>query len=247
MSKKRIISKFMCRCVWLGLGIGGSAQTGLVSKIDADLYGDAVSSYVWRGIKQTGFSIQPSLTFSLGDFSLGAWGSTDFNEGADQGFKEVDFTASYSVSDFTIAVTDYWWDGEGARHYFSSPREGYSGHMLEGSLSYKFSEKFPLSVGWNTFFLGEGNKKENGDNSFSTFVEFAYPFSLKDLNLDFAVGFTPWESAVYGTTGFKFTQIKLGVSKNIKITESFTLPVFGNLIANPEREDMHFVFGIRIQ
>lgn len=30
--------------------------------------GDLVSSYVWRGVYQTGASFQPTLGFSIGDF-----------------------------------------------------------------------------------------------------------------------------------------------------------------------------------
>ena len=41
--------------------------------------GDLVSSYVWRGVYQTGASFQPTLGFGIGGFSLTAWGSTDFD------------------------------------------------------------------------------------------------------------------------------------------------------------------------
>ena len=44
-----------------------------------NVQGDLVSSYVWRGMYQTGASIQPTLGFSVGNFSLTAWGSTDFD------------------------------------------------------------------------------------------------------------------------------------------------------------------------
>ncbi len=253
MNKKRIFLGFVLMGMLLNPMMSSKAQSesevseSFIDKISVKLYGDAVSSYVWRGFRQTGFSIQPSLTAHLGGFSLGAWGSTDFNASKDSGFKEVDFFASYTVDNFTIAATDYWWDGEGAFHYFSTPEDGYSGHMLEGSLSYTFPEKFPLTASWNTFFLGEGNKKADGDNSFSTYVELSYPFSVKEVDLHLAVGFTPWASVVYGTDGFDFTQIRLGASKEIKITDSFGIPISGNIIANPFTEDIYFVFGLRIQ
>ena len=35
-----------------------------------NVQGDLVSSYVWRGMYQTGASIQPTLGFSVGNFSL---------------------------------------------------------------------------------------------------------------------------------------------------------------------------------
>ena len=40
---------------------------------------DLVSSYVWRGVYQTGASVQPSINLSYAGFSLTAWGSTDFS------------------------------------------------------------------------------------------------------------------------------------------------------------------------
>ncbi|MDR2122374.1 MAG: hypothetical protein LBP34_04530 [Flavobacteriaceae bacterium] len=224
-----------------------SSDTEESKKVKLSFSADLVSSYVWRGIKQTGISIQPSLALEAGGFTLGAWGSTDFQGGNKGGHKEVDFYASYAIGGFSATVSDVWFDGEGAYRYFSDPEEEYLGHSLEGTLAYTFSEEVPLSVSWNTFLLGKGNKKANGDNSYSTFIEFSYPFSFQEFGIDLAVGFTPWESTLYGTTGFKFNEIKLGVSKGIKISDSFTLPIYGNIIVNPAMEDIHFVFGLKYE
>lgn len=214
------------------------------SAVDINLSGDLVSSYVWRGSKQAGASVQPALSVSAKGFTLGAWGSTDISG---NNSKEVDFYASYAKSGIAFTVTDYWWDGEYVNRYFSSPEEDYSGHMLETSLGYTFAESFPLTATWNTFVLGRGNKKANGDNSFSTYIELSYPFSAKGVDFKIGTGFTPWESAVYKTDGFKFTSIHLGASKEVKINDSFSIPVFANIIANPAQEDIHFVFGITIK
>ncbi len=147
-----------------------------------------------------------------------------------------------------MAVTDYWWDGEGVYRYFSYPNDGYSGHLLEGTIGYTLPESFPLSITWNTFFMGKGNKKADGKNSYSTYVEFAYPFSVKGVDMGISMGFTPWQNTTLGTdNGFKVTSILLNASKSIKITDSFSLPVFANIIANPAHEDIHFVFGISIR
>lgn len=221
-----------------------SAQTS--QDIEFNLSGDLVSSYVWRGFKQAGASVQPALSVSAKDFTLGVWGSTDI-AGKDK--KEVDFYASYTKSGFQLKITDYWWDGEGVGRYFSYPEEDYSGHLLEAGVTYTLPERFPLSLSWNTFFLGKGNKKANGDNSFSTYIELAYPFRVNDVDLTVSTGFIPWNSAVYGPEmdGFKFTSIQFGASKDIKITESFSVPLYINVIGNPAREDIHLVLGITIK
>jgi hypothetical protein len=213
--------------------------------VDVDFGADLVSSYVWRGYKQAGASIQPTLSASISGFSLGAWASTDFT--SKEGKKEVDFTAAYENSGFKVAATDYWWDGEGQYRYFSSPRGDNNGHYLEATLGYTLPESFPLSVTWNTFLLGKGNKKEDGKNSYSTYIELAYPFSAAGVDMGISTGFTPWESAVYGTGGFEFTSVALSASKSLKITESFSLPIFGHIICNPGAEDIHFVFGFSLK
>lgn len=213
--------------------------------VDIDFGADLVSSYVWRGYKQAGASVQPTLSASISGFSLGAWASTDFT--SKDGKKEVDFTAAYENSGLKIAVTDYWWDGEGQYRYLSSPHGDNNGHYLETTLGYTFPESFPLSITWNTFLLGKGNKKEDGKNSYSTFIELAYPFSVGGVDMGISTGFTPWESAVYGTDNFSFTTVSLSASKSLKITDSFSLPIFGNIICNPNLEDIHFVFGISLK
>lgn len=237
-------SKNLCLIVLLSC-LGSITTAKSQSNIEVNLGADLVSSYVWRGYKQAGASVQPSLSASLSGFTLGAWGSTDFT--STDGKKEVDFTASYQTSGLKIAVTDYWWDGEGKYRYFSNPHDGNNGHYLETTLGYTLSEALPLSLTWNTFLLGKGNKKADGSNSYSTYIELAYPFLVQNVSMGISTGFTPWNSAVYGTSGFKFTSITLSAAKGIKISDSYTLPIFANIICNPELEDIHFVFGISIK
>jgi len=241
------------KIVFVGLFLGLSPLNVVLAQnkagVNVNLSGDFVSSYVWRGFKQAGASVQPCLSVEAAGFSLGAWASTDI---AGNGNKEVDFSLSYSFDRFTVSVTDYWWDGEFAEHYFSYPdRETENmGHLLEAGIAYTISESFPFCVSWNTFLLGRGNKKpENGNNSFSIYVELCYPFSISGMHLNLSAGFTPWKSAVYGADidGFKFTNIGLKASREIRLNDRFGIPVFANVIANPAKEDIHFVFGLTIK
>ncbi|MDR2474645.1 MAG: hypothetical protein LBD45_02190 [Bacteroidales bacterium] len=205
---------------------------------------DIVSSYVWRGSQLSGASAQPSAELSIGDFSLGVWGSTDLS-----GYKEVDFTASYSIGGLGIAVSDYFIPS-GAR-YFDYSETG--NHVFEGTLSYTLPEKFPLSIAWSTNFAG-ADLKYDGKRAFSTYVELGYPVTVKDVELGFSLGFTPWEGAAAGggyyytagTDGFSVVNIGVKASKTIKITDSFSIPAFSQLVINPEREDIFLVFGLSL-
>ena len=101
-----------------------------------NIQGDLVSSYVWRGMYQTGASIQPTLGFSVGNFSLTAWGSTDFDgtsASAGAAAKEIDLTVAYTLgrSGLTVSVADLWWAGQGARKYFNFKSHETAHHLRQ--------------------------------------------------------------------------------------------------------------------
>lgn len=224
--------------------------------------GDFVSSYIWRGMYQTGFSVQPTLGFNIGDFSLTAWGSTDFEGtsavstadvfGTSYPGKEFDLTAAYKFGKAgpTLSVTDYWWAGQGAKKYFHYESHETS-HFFEVGLSYTLPiEKLPLSIGWYTMFAG-ADKKVNGngclEQNYSSYAELNYPFEIKGVDLNVTCGLVPYKSALYMTNGFAVTNLALKASKEIKIVDSFSLPIFTHVIWNPCVEDAHIVFGVTLK
>jgi uncharacterized protein (TIGR02001 family) len=215
-------------------------ETEKESKVDFSLGADFVSSYVWRGAYQTSAAIQPSMGVSAYGFSLSAWGSVPF-QGVD---KEVDFTAAYEIDGLKVAITDYWWAGEGAYKYFTYDSHA-TEHHFEGTLEYTLPfKKFPLSLGWNTMFAGEDYTKANGDRAYSTYISASYPFKVKDVDLGLSIGITPWEGMY--AEDFSVINIGLKAEKEIRITEKFALPVFGEVMVNPRSEDIFFVFGFSL-
>jgi hypothetical protein len=219
-------------------------------KCDFSVGADLVSSYVWRGMYLSGTSIQPEMGLSVGNFKIGAWGSVDVG-GWD--YKEVDLFATYSVGNFTAGLFNYWADSEFMYDYFDLSKT--SRHQLELNLSYTFGNT-PLTLGWNTIIAGDDkfeNKKGEGKRAFSTYIEASYAFSVKDVNLDFAVGASPWNSRTLYTSwwdggrtdGFAVVNMSLMASKDIKINDKYSLGIFGQLVVNPAKEDAFFVFGIK--
>ncbi|MDR1633070.1 MAG: hypothetical protein LBR97_09405 [Dysgonamonadaceae bacterium] len=215
-------------------------ESGLNFSVGADL----VSSYVWRGAYSAKASFQPAASLSIGNFSLSAWASTeivDLDEVRSQ--KEVDFTAGYSIAGLSLAITDYWWEGEGAYKYLKYG-DG-TAHLWEGSLGYTLPvESFPLSLSANVIFAGADKKEEEDKNNYSTYIEAFLPFAIKDINLSASLGATPGKG-LYASQA-SVVNISLKASKEIKITDSFSLPVFGQIILNPNAEDIFFVFGISL-
>jgi hypothetical protein len=205
---------------------------------------DLVSSYVWRGVYQTGPSVQPSIALSYAGLSLTAWGSTDFSSMSDPNKgKEFDLTVGYGIGGFSIGVTDYWWAGEGKRYGNYS-----NSHFFEGTVGYNFGESFPLGITWSTMFAG-GDKKANGDRQFSTYVEAVYAFSVLGVDVTPSIGVSPWTGMYHkeGSDGFALSTIALKASKEIKITDSFSLPVFAQCIVAPNQDNVFLVFGLSIK
>ena len=201
-------------------------------KLSLDTGMDLVSSYVWRGMYQTGASIQPSVGLSACGFQLGAWGSTDFSTTA----KELDFTLSYEFSGFSVGVTDYWWNGEGVSFFKER-----SGHYWEGQIGYTFGEAFPLALSVNAMISGGGDKKADGGRYHSTYVAAGYPFQVGGTDCEVGVGVSPWEGMY--SEKFDVCSLSVKVSKGLSLSAGRSLPVFAELIFSPSNDNAFLVFG----
>lgn len=202
---------------------------------------DFVSDYIWRGADQnSGFSVQPSLTLGYAGFSINVWGSQTLSRwNVETPAKEFDINLSYSLDNFSITVSDYWWSGvnQPYGHYKDS-------HFFEGTLAYRFCESFPLSLSWSTMFAG-ADKNEEGKLQGSTYINASYPISLPaDITLTPAIGFTPWKGYYHNKVAF--TDVSLKANKNIKVTDKFSIPVFIQAIATPVYDRTYLVAGFSL-
>lgn len=210
-------------------------KTNAQDKVEASAGVDLVSGYIWRGQDLGGVSLQPSVSVAYKGFSLEAWGSVGFESKDD---KELDFTLGYSTGGFSISVTDYWFNG-GPGYFHYGARN--TTHVFEGQIGYDFG---PLAVNWYTNFAGADGVNGDGDRAYSSYLSAAAPFKLGGLDWTAEIGATPWATDFYGSNGFAVCDISLGVSKDIKITDSFSLPLFAKATWNPRTEGAYFVVGL---
>ena len=230
------MTKFLLVLAFLSTGAIVSAQGSFSTGADI------VSSYVWRGVPQdlthpSGTpNIQPFASYTTGALTLGVWGSGSFTGTV----KEFDIYATYALSSlFSVTVTDYNWTF--GQSYFKYNKG--TDHFFEGTLSYAGTESFPLSASVNTMFYG-ADKNASGDNSYSTYTELGYPLAS---NAKLFLGASLFDSpAVYGNKGFAVTNVGVKVSKVLKISDSFNLPVYGIAGFNPQAENAFFVAGITL-
>lgn len=204
-------------------------------KVEASVGADLVSSYIWRGQDLGGVSLQPSLGISYKGVSLGAWGSVGIES---KDTKEFDLTLGYATGGFSVSVTDYWFNGGAGYFHYDAHN---TAHVFEAQVGYDFGL---LSVNWYTNFAGADGVNKDGDRAYSSWVTLAAPFKLGGLEWTAEVGATPWATDFYGANGFAVCDISLGASKEIKITDSFSLPLFAKATWNPRTEGAYFVVGI---
>lgn len=214
----------------------GMAQDKVETSVGADL----VSGYVWRGQELGGASIQPAMSIAYKGLSLGAWGSVCVSSLDAVAKQEFDLTLGYSLGNFSVSVTDYWFSYRGADPDYFNYGDG-TAHVLEAQVGYDFGF---LSANWYTNIAGADGENKDGKMAYSSYIALAAPFTLGGLDWTAEVGATPWGTSFYGTEGFALCDVSLGASKSIPVTESFSLPLFTKVTWNPSAEAAYFVVGV---
>ncbi|MBR6370136.1 MAG: hypothetical protein IKS24_03540 [Bacteroidaceae bacterium] len=216
-----------------------AAVAPLHAEIETTAGVDIVSRYIWRGCYLGEAAIQPALGVSAAGFDLSLWGSTGIVNSNDT--KELDITLSYGVAGLSVGVTDYWFNvgPEPYGRYFKYGK-GTTNHVFEAFVGYDFGF---ASIIWNTNFAGN-DFKADGSSAFSSYCELAAPFGLGGAEWTAVLGFVPFESPLYGTNGFAVTNISLTGSKELGITDSFSLPISAGLTINPCTEMAYLTFGL---
>ena len=212
-------------------------------EIETTVSADVVNQYIWRGQDLGNVSLQPTLGVAYKGLSLTAWGSVGLADVADT--KEFDLTLAYGIGGLNIGVTDYWFstglNPEG--RYFKYDAHG-TNHVYEANIGYDFG---PASVQWFTNIAGNDGVNKDGKRAYSSYMEVVVPFKLSSVDWTATAGAVPFATDAYGTTGFAVTNLSLKATKEIKVTDSFSIPVFGQIAANPCSQKAYLVFGFTLQ
>ena len=116
--------------------------------------------------------------------------------------------------------------------------------MFEANVGYDFGL---LSLQWFTNFAGNDGLTKKGKRAYSSYFELAVPFKLASVDWTATAGAVPYATTYYGTNGFAVTNLSLTATKDIKITDSFSIPVFGQVAANPQSQNAYLVFGLKLR
>ena len=221
---------------------GATAAEAQDTKVEAVLSADVVSQYIWRGQDVGDVSLQPTLGMEYKGVSLTAWGSVGLSNPDDT--KEFDLTLGYTLGRLNIGVTDYWFNaGLDPRNRYFKYDAHETNHVFEANIGYDFG---PLSLQWFTNFSGNDGLDKDGDRAYSSYAEISVPFRLAKMEWTGTVGVVPYATTFYGTDGFAVTNLAVMATKDIKVTESFSIPVFGQIVANPCSQKAYLVFGFTL-
>lgn len=196
-------------------------KKGVSFSTGADIY----SNYIWRGSKfGKGPAFQPTVKMTTGGFTVGVWGSFDAS-----GYSEVDPYISYSFPfGLSLGVTDYYYPGLGGSFFADSSNAyelnaGFTKGGFSLSANYILNEApLPASVGADKYF------------------QIGYSFSKFNISAGAGDG---WHTS---DTEFNICHIGIGTSKEIKLSETFTVPVTGQVILNPDKKQLFLVVGFSL-
>lgn len=196
---------------------------------------DIVSNYIWRGTKLgTGPAIQPSVKFTTGGLTIGVWGSFDSN-----GYAETDPYISYSFANgFSLGFTDYFLPNYTVM--VDEETEVTSQFFDENSNAYEINAGYTtggLSLSAN-YILNEGTTIASAGND--TYFQAGYAFDKFNISVGGGDG---WHTS---DGDFNICHVAIGTSKEIKITDSFSIPVSGQVILNPDKEQLYVVVGFSL-
>ena len=232
-------------------------EKGSAKSVRFSLGADLVSRYIWRG-KDYGNSpaIQPNVSFSLAGFKIWAWGSYGviYNENSGN-YAEFDPYISYTWKWFTVGVTDYFFpngltSNDNNRYFNYDSKQ--TGHAFEACITFTGPEKFPVQVFAGTLFYGADKVKDSTGvyylgtkNNYSTYFEVSCPFTVRGISVKPFVGGIPFGSGWFGPYG-GVVNAGLTVSKSIRISKEYDLPVFTSVISNPQAQSVFLVFGVSL-
>ncbi len=216
---------------------------------------DFVSRYVWRGILENDSpNIQPSLTFDYSGLSFGFWGSyslSKINKSEDDfsTSQEIDTWLSYSITlkngmGLTALATDYYYPQNGIKisnfNNYDNPA-GAGAHTVELGLAFAGNKSFPINIsGYINIYNDKGN---------NAYFQVDYATKIIDYDIDLFIGAANGSKdnpVYYGTDKFDIINLGITAQREIKITDSFSLPLFISYILNPKAENSYLVFGLSL-
>lgn len=226
---------------FLSNNVSAQDETGEESpfSIGADIY----SNYIWRGTKFGGPSIQPSVSVTFGGFTAGIWGSYGLKTGSIfttkgdtlSGLSSYFETDPYIAYEFpfglSIGVTNYYYEGD-----FTNLSDTLGSHAFEANLGYSIKGMWVKA----NYIINQAG----GAGSLGGDMYFELGYDFKNFGAFVGAG-NGWHTLdIDGKDKFNICNIGLQATKDITVTETFTIPVTGQIVVNPDTKGIYMAVGL---
>src|SRR5690606_40094791 len=82
-----------------------------------------------------------------------------------------------------------------------------------------------------------------GDDDYSSYFEASYSIPTSFVDIDLILGATP--AAGYYSDGFAVVVTAIKATKEISVSDSFSIPVYTQAVLNPDSKDVFLLFGMK--
>ena len=238
---KYYLSKSFMALTMMAMVASSAEAEEPVNDVSISVNADLVSSYVWRGQKMGGVSLQPGASVSWKGISLGAWGSYALSPTHNGTDEELDITLGYDVKGLHVGVTDYYFFNLG-HPFFKYGGLDASAHTFEGNIGYDFGV---LSLNWFTNFAGQDGLNKDGDRAYSSYVQVDVPFRLGGVDCTATLGAVPFRTSFYAddmSDGLHINTIALKAAYEVQC-KKVTMPLSAQIVANPSSQGLYLVLA----
>lgn len=245
MKKIRLILLFLFVSVMYGTAAESeAASTGVGTnnwgeKLIKSPFGlglDIQTKYIWRGMEMTPEESAPVLFPSVNYSWNGLYAYFMGGYSINGKYAEVDAGLSYTLSDFTLGIYDYYYPTIDSKNdnYISSRHPG---HWLEACLTYA-PAKIPFWATLSNFFYGADkyiDSKVKEKQAYSTYLELGTYYEFLHSNrLSLAVGAALNKSCYNNYEhDFSVVNIELKYTYTVQFKNGWQLPLNVAYIYNP--------------
>ena len=198
---------------------------------------DMQTKYVWRGMEMMTEDAAPVLFPSVNYSWKGLYVYFMGGYAINGKYAEVDAGISYTLSDFTIGIYDYYYPTVSGKKDKYMGGGKHTGHWLEACVNYA-PAKLPLWVSLSNFFYGADKYVDNSGKekqAYSTYLEIGTYYDFLHNNRISLCAGASLNKSCYNDYEHDFSvcNLDLKYTYNVNFSSGWNLPLSVEYIYNP--------------
>lgn len=217
------------------------------SPVKPFLQADAVSAYLWRGLKAGGVSIQPVAGVKIKNISAYFWGNIQLcPPSGSPDSHEIDLFLKYSIKDFTLGFKDVYVNTRGTG-LFSFGKIPHAANSLDIICAYDFKY---IEAEWTTTIAGYDGYNHSGHRAYGSYLTLSSPFKAAWFDFSAQLGIVPYYCSRYSddkSRGFHVNMCALKMSHTFNLERAkMRIVPFSQLMVNPSALTAYMSIGTNI-